>query len=113
LNFDSLDFTDVAAIILVSPTIPPALLCLARISIVLAGLAAEHGHALIVDEVFADFPLGPSADAVTAVAGRPSPSLVFSLGGYPVVRLAPSQAGLDRDHRDQTPWSAMRWRALS
>jgi hypothetical protein len=47
----------------------------------MASLAAEQGRALIVDEVFADFPLSPAPGAVTAVAGRPSPALVFSLGG--------------------------------
>jgi aspartate/methionine/tyrosine aminotransferase len=81
IDFDSLDFTDVAAIILVSPNNPTGSFVSREDFDRLAGLAAEHGHALIVDEVFADFPLGPSADAVTAVAGRPSPSLVFSLGG--------------------------------
>jgi hypothetical protein len=81
IDFDSLDFTDVAAIILVSPNNPTGSFVSREDFDRLAGLAAEHGHALIVDEVFADFPLGPSADAVTAVAGRPSPALVFSLGG--------------------------------
>jgi aspartate/methionine/tyrosine aminotransferase len=37
--------------------------------------------AVIADEVFADFPLAPAADAVVAMAGRPSPALTFSLGG--------------------------------
>jgi alanine-synthesizing transaminase len=37
--------------------------------------------AIIADEVFADFPLAPAADAVVAMAGRPSPALTFSLGG--------------------------------
>ena len=36
---------------------------------------------MIVEEVFADFALSPAAGAVTAAAGRPSPALVFSLGG--------------------------------
>jgi Aspartate/tyrosine/aromatic aminotransferase len=81
VDFDSLDFTDVAAIILVSPNNPTGSFVSGDDFDRLAGLAAEHGRALIVDEVFADFPLAPSAGAVTAVAGRPSPALVFSLGG--------------------------------
>jgi alanine-synthesizing transaminase len=81
IDFDSLDFTDVAAVILVSPNNPTGSFVSGEDFDRLAGLAAEHGRALIVDEVFADFPLAPSAGAVTAVAGRPSPALVFSLGG--------------------------------
>jgi aspartate/methionine/tyrosine aminotransferase len=81
VDFDSLDFTDVAAVILVSPNNPTGSFVSGEDFDRLAGLAAEHGRALIVDEVFADFPLAPSAGAVTAVAGRPSPALVFSLGG--------------------------------
>jgi len=81
IDFDSLDFTDVAAIILVSPNNPTGSFVSGEDFDRLAGLAAEQGRALIVDEVFADFPLAPSANAVTAVAGRASPALVFSLGG--------------------------------
>jgi hypothetical protein len=81
VDFDSLDFTDAAAIILVSPNNPTGSFVSGEDFDRLAGLAAEQGRALIVDEVFADFPLAPSADAVNAVADRPSPALVFSLGG--------------------------------
>jgi alanine-synthesizing transaminase len=81
IDFSTLDLTDVAAIILVSPNNPTGSFVSREDFDRLAGLAAEQGRALIVDEVFADFPLAPSAGAVTAAAGRPSPALVFSLGG--------------------------------
>jgi len=81
IDFDSLDFADAAAIILVSPNNPTGSFVSGDDFDRLAGLAAEHGRALIVDEVFADFPLSPAPGAVTAVAGRTSPALVFSLGG--------------------------------
>ena len=81
IDFDSLDLADAAAIILVSPNNPTGSFVSGDDFDRLAGLAAEQGRALIVDEVFADFPLSPAAGAVTAVAGRPAPALVFSLGG--------------------------------
>ena len=81
IDFDSLDFSGAAAIILVSPNNPTGSFVSGDDFDRLAGLAAEHGLALIVDEVFADFPLSPASGAVTAVAGRASPTLVFSLGG--------------------------------
>jgi hypothetical protein len=81
IDFASLDFTDAAAIILVSPNNPTGSFVSGDDFDRLAGLAAEHGRALIVDEVFADFPLSPAPGAVTAVAGRASFALVFSLGG--------------------------------
>ena len=81
IDFDSLDFADAAAIVLVSPNNPTGSFVSGDDFDRLAGLAAEHGRALIVDEVFADFPLSPAPGAVTAVAGRISPALVFSLGG--------------------------------
>jgi len=81
IDFASLDCTDAAAIILVSPNNPTGSFVSADDFDRLAGLAAEQGRALIVDEVFADFPLSPASGAVTAVAGQPSPALVFSLGG--------------------------------
>jgi aspartate/methionine/tyrosine aminotransferase len=81
IDFPSLDLADAAAIILVSPNNPTCSFVSSDDFDRLAGLAAEHGRALIVDEVFADFPISPAAGAVTAVAGRTSPALVFSLGG--------------------------------
>jgi alanine-synthesizing transaminase len=37
--------------------------------------------AVIVDEVFADYPFAPAADAVATVAGEPLPMAAFALGG--------------------------------
>lgn len=42
-------------------------------------ICARHGLALIADEVFADYPLSPAADAVPAIGM--APVLTFSLGG--------------------------------
>jgi hypothetical protein len=81
IDFHSLDFADAAAIILVSPNNPTGSFVSGDDFDRLAGLAAAQGRALIVDEVFADFPLAPALAAVTAAAGRASPALVFSLGG--------------------------------
>ena len=81
IDFPSLDLADAAAIIVVSPNNPTGSFVSGEDFDRLAQLAAEQGLALIVDEVFADFPFSPAADAVTAVAGRLSPALVFSLGG--------------------------------
>ena len=81
IDFDSLDFADAAAIVLVSPNNPTGSFVSDDDFDRLAQLAAEHGLAMIVDEVFADFPFSPANGAITAVAGRPSPALVFSLCG--------------------------------
>ncbi len=81
IDFPSLDFTDVAAVVVVSPNNPTGSYLGASDCDRLCALAAEHGLAVIADEVFADFPLAPPADAVRALASRPSPALSFSLGG--------------------------------
>ena len=81
IDFQSLDFADVAAIVVVSPNNPTGSYLSAEDCDRLTSLAAERGLAVIADEVFADFPLAPAADAVVAVAGRPGPALTFSLGG--------------------------------
>jgi aspartate/methionine/tyrosine aminotransferase len=81
VDFSSLNFTDVAALILVSPNNPTGSYISGEDLQRLAKLAAEHHVPLIVDEVFADYPLYPPMDAVTAVAARPLPCLTFSLGG--------------------------------
>ena len=48
----------------------------------LARLAGERDIAVIVDEVFADYPLAPPPDALRTVAAAPrSPALTFALGG--------------------------------
>lgn len=81
VDFASLDFSDVAAIVVVSPNNPTGSYLGAGDCDRLAELAAAHGLAIIADEVFADFPLAPAPDAVTAMAARESPALTFSLGG--------------------------------
>ncbi len=81
IDFQSLDFADVATIVVVSPNNPTGSYLGAEDSERLAALAAAQGLALIADEVFADFPLDPAPDAVLALAGRPGPALTFSLGG--------------------------------
>lgn len=81
IDFPILDLADSAAIIVVSPNNPTGSFVTRDDFDRLAQLAAKHDLALIVDEVFADFPLSPAAGSVTAVAGLPSPALVFSLGG--------------------------------
>jgi aspartate/methionine/tyrosine aminotransferase len=70
---------DVRAIVVVSPNNPTGSLLRSSDRDWLVGLAAERGLALIVDEVFADFPLAPLADAC-ALSGEQR-VLVFSLGG--------------------------------
>jgi alanine-synthesizing transaminase len=81
VDFASLDFSSTAATILVSPNNPTGSYVTAEDFDRLATLASENQQALIVDEVFADFPLSPKPTAVFAAAGRDSPALVFSLGG--------------------------------
>jgi aspartate/methionine/tyrosine aminotransferase len=81
IDFDSLDFTDATAIVVVSPNNPTGSYLGAEDCARLSALAAEHGLAVIADEVFADFPLAPAADAVVTMAARPGPALTFSLGG--------------------------------
>jgi len=81
IDFGSLDFTDAAAVVVVSPNNPTGSYLGADDCDRLSALTADHGLAIIADEVFADFPLAPAADAVTALAGRLGPALTFSLGG--------------------------------
>ncbi|HEY5282929.1 MAG TPA: pyridoxal phosphate-dependent aminotransferase [Polyangia bacterium] len=81
IDFDSLDFADAAAIVVVSPNNPTGSYLGAGDCDRLTSLAAERGLAILADEVFADFPLAPATDAVVAMAGRQSLALIFSLGG--------------------------------
>ena len=76
-----LDFTDVAAVVAVSPNNPTGSYLSQPDLLRLATLAAGHGVPLIVDEVFADFPHVVPKDAVTTAATLTLPSLTFSLGG--------------------------------
>ena len=81
VDFASLNFHNVAALVVVSPNNPTGSYISVEDCDHLAELAARHGVAIIADEVFADFPLAPSPDAVTAVSGRQLSALTFSLGG--------------------------------
>jgi alanine-synthesizing transaminase len=81
IDFHSLDFAHAAAVVVVSPNNPTGSYVDSGDWDRLAALAAEHGVAIIADEVFADFPIAPAANAVTTVALHPSPALTFSLGG--------------------------------
>jgi aspartate/methionine/tyrosine aminotransferase len=81
IDFHSFDFADAAAIVVVSPNNPTGSFLSAGDCDRLAELAAAHGLPMIADEVFADFPLSPAADAVTVIAARSTPALSFSLGG--------------------------------
>jgi aspartate/methionine/tyrosine aminotransferase len=81
VDFASLDFSDVAALVVVSPNNPTGSYLGADDCDRLAELAASHGVPIIADEVFADFALAPAPDAVTALAKRELPALTFSLGG--------------------------------
>jgi aspartate/methionine/tyrosine aminotransferase len=81
IDFDSLDFANAAAVVVVSPNNPTGSYIGAEDCDRLATLAAERVLAIIADEVFADFPIAPAADAVTAIAGCELPALTFSLGG--------------------------------
>jgi aspartate/methionine/tyrosine aminotransferase len=81
VDFSSLDFASVAALVLVSPNNPTGSFVCREDLHQLAELAAAHDVAIIADEVFADFPLAPAPDAVPAVAAQPEAALTFSLGG--------------------------------
>jgi hypothetical protein len=82
----------VRAVLVVSPNNPTGSRLRAADREWLVSLAQEHGFALIVDEVFADYPLAAPADACSLVGERRV--LVFSLGGLsksaglPQVKLA-------------------------
>ena len=67
------------AVLVVSPNNPTGSFLRAADRDWLAGLCASRGLALIVDEVFAEYPLSPAADA-SPVTSEPR-VLTFSLGG--------------------------------
>jgi alanine-synthesizing transaminase len=81
IDFQSLDFANVAAVVVVSPNNPTGSYLGAEDANRLCAMAAQHGVAVIADEVFADFPIAPAPDAVLALARSPGPALTFSLGG--------------------------------
>lgn len=69
----------VRAVLVVSPNNPTGSMLRADDRDWLAGECARRGLALIVDEVFADYPLAASPDAA-AITGD-EPALTFALGG--------------------------------
>jgi alanine-synthesizing transaminase len=81
IDFATLDFADVAALVVVNPNNPTGSYLGADDWSRLGAAAAAHGVAVIADEVFADFPIAPPEDAITTIAARPGPALTFSLGG--------------------------------
>lgn len=81
IDFSTVDIRNAAAIVVVNPNNPTGSYLAADDWRRLDQLAAQADLPVIADEVFADFPLAPAADAVTAVAAHPGRALTFSLGG--------------------------------
>jgi alanine-synthesizing transaminase len=82
IDWDSFDAQGARVLIAVSPNNPTGSFLRRDDFTRLEEMAAARGLALIVDEVFADFPLGPAPDAVgTVAAGPPAGVLTFCLGG--------------------------------
>ncbi len=81
VDFSSLDATGARALCAVSPNNPTGSYLSRSDHERLVTFAAKHDLALVIDEVFADFPLGAPADAVRTVAAEVTPALTFSLGG--------------------------------
>jgi aspartate/methionine/tyrosine aminotransferase len=71
---------DTRAVLLVSPNNPTGSFLTTTELAEVSAFCAERRMALIVDEVFADYPLDAPADAVTDIAASSSP-LAFTLGG--------------------------------
>lgn len=77
------------AIVAVSPNNPTgSLLGKAELE-ALETLCARHDLALVVDEVFSDYPRTPRPDAVSSVTGRDGPCLTFALSGLSKVVALP------------------------
>jgi aspartate/methionine/tyrosine aminotransferase len=81
-ELDAAWLESVRALLVVSPNNPTGSVASAAEMQALAGLCAERGAALIVDEVFADYPLADEVPGSPA-AGRRTPNecLSFRLGG--------------------------------
>src|SRR5205814_3621163 len=67
-------------IVLVAPNNPTGSFLKRRELAALRALAAEHGLALVADEVFGDYPLRPDAERVATLAGE-SEAPCFVLSG--------------------------------
>jgi alanine-synthesizing transaminase len=81
VDLDSLDLDGARAVCLVSPNNPTGSFVHRDDLAALAALAADRGLALIVDEVFADYPFAPGPGAVLEVAAAAPAALTFCLGG--------------------------------
>jgi alanine-synthesizing transaminase len=81
LDWSTLDLEGVRAIIVVNPNNPTGSFLRRDEWERLARLAGERDIAVIVDEVFAEYPLAPPPDALRTVAAASSPALTFALGG--------------------------------
>jgi alanine-synthesizing transaminase len=94
------------AVLVVSPNNPTGSFLTARELAALDALCGAGGLALIVDEVFADYPLDAGADAVRDVALR-TRALTFTLGGLsksaglPQVKLGWIVVGGEARRRDE------------
>jgi alanine-synthesizing transaminase len=82
IDWSSVDVGGASAFVVVSPNNPTGSYLRDGDRARLAALAAVQRLPIIADEVFADFPLAPAADAVRTFAARPpAGALAFCLGG--------------------------------
>jgi alanine-synthesizing transaminase len=82
VDWSSVDLGGVKAVVAVSPNNPTGSFLRRDEYRRLSRLCADAGAALVVDEVFADYPLARPEDAVvTVTAEPPPPALTFALGG--------------------------------
>jgi aspartate/methionine/tyrosine aminotransferase len=81
LDFSTFDLAGACAALAVSPNNPTGSYLTRAELRRLAEACAAHDAALVVDEVFADYPLAPAPDAAGAAAAEDLPALCFSLGG--------------------------------
>jgi alanine-synthesizing transaminase len=94
------------AVVVVSPNNPTGSYLKRDEADALLALCAERGLALVADEVFADFALGPDDRRVTSIAGRDE-ALTFALGGLskscglPQLKLAWTAVSGPADARDE------------
>ncbi len=72
---------DARAIVVVNPNNPTGSWLTARDWQRLGDLAARHDVAIVVDEVFLDYPAGDADVRLGSVTAHPGPALTFALGG--------------------------------
>jgi aspartate/methionine/tyrosine aminotransferase len=81
VDFGRLDVRGARALVVVSPNNPTGSFVARADWQRLDALAADAGAAVVVDEVFADYPLSPGADALPTVLAATPRALTFVLGG--------------------------------